>query len=216
MKLDPRQTRALQAGALFVASAAFVMLGGCKMNEDNVTVNSKSGAPNSSEPDSTGPKTSAPDLAVSITVAEAPKIGTGLTLDAVFENRGDTPQTIITPQDGSFEGWLSPTYEVAVTRDTEEKPLGIGGRCGNHGGFYNDRTMKVVKPGERLTVRLITPYLFADAGSYTATLRYAVKPNAYPGESYHAPSMEDPNFRAWPDGVFVGEVASKSIAFDVK
>ena len=62
---------------------------------------------------SASPAEKVPPLEVRIEAMEPPTFGTWLILQTHFTNPAGVPQTVITPQDGSLVGWLSPKYTVS-------------------------------------------------------------------------------------------------------
>jgi len=140
--------------------------------------------------------------------------GRNLPLEVTFTNTGARPATVIRPQDGSFVGWLSPIYEVEVIAPGGNR-LSLGPRCGNHGARYDGTSLVTVPAGQSRTVRIVTPYSLKEPGTYRVRLCYEVKPDRYPGTSYHAPSREETRFRAWPEDVYVGRVRSDPIEISV-
>jgi hypothetical protein len=137
-------------------------------------------------------------------------------IDVAFTNVGEGVATVIKPQDGSWEGWLSPVYDLTIQREGDAKPMSSGGRCGNHGATYDHRSMIRIAPGDTETQSLPVALSPDEPGVYRLKLRYEVRPGAYPGPRYRAPSDEEYEFADWPDGVFTGTATSNEFTLTLR
>lgn len=131
-------------------------------------------------------------------------------LRAEFENTTKKPLTVYRPQDGSYHGWLSPIYDLTIKEKGAKKKLTLPSRCGNHGADYAAAAV-VIAPGKTAAIKVYVHHGMEKGKRYSIALRYAVRKGRYPGPSVSFPSLDEVKYGPWPDGVFVGEVASKSI-----
>ncbi len=166
-----------------------------------------------SEPSARVPESGYSPLTLRIEDANASEPTDRVALEATFTNSSTRPYQIILPQDGSFYGWLSPTYEVSVVDgESAEAAFQLQPRCGNHGAVYNDKTLKRIEPGESLTLQLNPYFHIQESGESKVQLRYRVEADKFPGEHYQAPAAKTPRWRAWPKEVYVGELVSNVVS----
>lgn len=152
--------------------------------------------------------------------------GQPLVLRARFVNVGTSPAYVIEPQQGSFHGWLSPTYDVGILAPGG-RYLDLPGPCGELRAVFDKKTMHSVPPGGAKTLSIRTPFAPDVPGTYHVRLRYFVEERAYPGPTYRAPSpervtsptepaMDEAEWREWPRGVFVGRLLSNAIEISIE
>lgn len=140
----------------------------------------------------------------------------GMTLAVEFENTGDLALMVVEPQDGSVYGWTDPHFQVEVLPKQWQPVPRLSARCGNHGASYTPETMRRLDPGQSTTITVRASWGTLAAGNYQVRVRYKVRPGRFPkGGSFHAPSARDPQWIAWPEGVFVGEAASNAASLVV-
>ena len=131
-------------------------------------------------------------------------------IEAIFTNGSEEKLAIYPPQDGSYYGWLPPSYAFEIKKRGEKELIALLPRCGNHGGSY-DSTRIWIAPGKAATVKLYPPHPLVAGESYEMRLTYEVEARKYPGPSVYFPSTETVVYKAWPAGIFVGRVSSKWI-----
>jgi hypothetical protein len=152
--------------------------------------------------------------------------GEAVMLAVRFKNIGRVPAYVLAPQRGSYQGLLSPDYDVEVVGPDGTR-LEAPDYDGGLRAVYDKKSMRAIAPGATEAMRIRTVYTPDRPGLYRVRLGYAVHPGRYPGPSYSAPNPSAPSmpmhgarysvrYREWPRGVFVGRLVSNQIEISVE
>jgi len=131
------------------------------------------------------------------------------TLQLQITNHSGRPVVFVKRLDGSEWGWLQPTYEL-VAYDQQGERLPMGPRCGNYGGTYDSTTMRMVQHGETFTSQLHIPWFWLEHGAARLQVVYRFDPARVPNTAVDW--ADTPGMRQWLSRLFVGELASPTIA----